>query len=82
MKKILNKIYKVLALLLILSIVSIIVVYIGYSTIKEFQISLLRLKLDLVGIGVGFVLFIILSLLQLIVELIDKNDRDKKNNQK
>lgn len=82
MKKILNKIYKVLALLLILSIVFIIVVYIGYSTIKEFQISLLRLKLDLVGIGVGFVLFIILSLLQLIVELIDKNDRDKKNNQK
>lgn len=82
MKKILNKIYKVLALLLILSIVSIIVVYLGYSAIKEFQISLLRLKLDLVGIGVGFVLFIILSLLQLIVELIDKNDRDKKNNQK
>nr|DAW33772.1 MAG TPA: hypothetical protein [Caudoviricetes sp.] len=82
MKKILNKIYKVLALLLILSIVSIIVVYLGYSAIKEFQISMLRLKLDLVGIGVGFLLFVILSLLQLIVELIDKNDRDKKNNQK
>ena len=43
---------------------------------------MLRLKLDLVGIGVGFLLFVILSLLQLIVELIDKNDRDKKNNQK
>ena len=82
MKKILNKIYKVLALLLILSIVSIVVVYIGYSAIKEFQISIMRLKLDLVGIGVGFLLFVILSLLQLIVELIDKNDRDKKNNQK
>lgn len=82
MKKILNKIYKVLALLLILSIVSIIVVYLGYSAIKEFQISIMRLKLDLVGIGVGFLLFVILSLLQLIVELIDKNDRDKKNNQK
>lgn len=82
MKKILNKIYKVLALLLILSIVFIIVVYLGYSVIKEFQISMLRLKLDLVGIGVGFLLFVILSLLQLIVEMIDKNDRDKKNNQK
>lgn len=82
MKKILNKIYKVLALLLILSIVFIIVVYLGYSAIKEFQISIMRLKLDLVGIGVGFLLFVILSLLQLIVELIDKNDRDKKNNQK
>ena len=82
MKKILNKIYKVLALLLILSIVSIIVVYLGYSAIKEFQISIMRLKLDLVGIGVGFLLFVILSLLQLIVELIDKNDRYKKNNQK
>lgn len=82
MKKILNKIYKVLALLLILSIVFIIVVYLGYSAIKEFQISIMRLKLDLVGIGVGFLLFVILSLLQLIVELIDKNDRDEKNNQK
>lgn len=82
MKKILNKIYKVLALLLILSIVFIMVVYLGYSVIKEFQISIMRLKLDLVGIGVGFLLFVILSLLQLIVELIDKNDRDKKNNQK
>ena len=82
MKKILNNIYKVLALLLILSIAAIIVVYLGYSAIKEFQISMLRLKLDLVGIGVGFLLFVILSLLQLIVELIDKNDRDKKNNQK
>ena len=82
MKKILNKIYKVLALLLILFTVFIIVVYLGYSAIKEFQISMLRLKLDLVGIGVGFVLFVILSLLQLIVELIDKNDMDKKNNQK
>lgn len=82
MKKILNKIYKVLALLLILSIVSIIVVYLGYSAIKEFQISIMRLKLDLVGIGVGFLLFVILSLLQLIAELIDKNDIDKKNNQK
>lgn len=82
MKKILNNIYKVLALLLILSIVSIIVVYLGYSAIKEFQISIMRLKLDLVGIGVGFLLFVILSLLQLIAELIDKNDIDKKNNQK
>lgn len=82
MKKILNNIYKVLALLLILSIVAILVVYLGYSAIKEFQISMIRLKLDLVGIGVGFLLFVILSLLQLIVELIDKNDRDKKNNQK
>lgn len=82
MKKILNKIYKVLALLLILSIVFIMVVYLGYSAIKEFQISIMRLKLDLVGIGVGFLLFVLLSLLQLIVELIDKNDRDKKNNQK
>lgn len=82
MKKILNKIYKVLALLLILSIVSIIVVYLGYSAIKEFQINIMRLKLDLVGIGVGFLLFVILSLLQLIAELIDKNDIDKKNNQK
>ena len=82
MKKILNKIYKVLALLLILSIVFIIVVYLGYSAIKEFQISIMRLKLDLIGIGVGFLLFVILSLLQLIAELIDKNDIDKKNNQK
>lgn len=82
MKNILNNIYKVLALLLILSIAAILVVYLGYSAIKEFQISMLRLKLDLVGIGVGFLLFVILSLLQLIVELIDKNDRDKKNNQK
>ena len=83
MKKILNKIYKVLALLLVLSIVFIIVVYLGYSAIKEFQISIMRLKLDLVGIGVGFLLFVILSLLQLIVELIDKNnkDKDKKDNQ-
>ena len=81
MKKILNKIYKVLALLLILSIVSIIVVYLGYSAIKEFQISIMRLKLDLVGIGVGFLLFVILSLLQLIAELIDKNNKDKDNNQ-
>lgn len=83
MKKILNKIYKVLALLLILFIVFIIVVYLGYSAIKEFQISIMRLKLDLVGIGVGFLLFVILSLLQLIVELIDKNNKDKgkKDNQ-
>ena len=76
-----EKIYKILASILIFSTIAIIVVYLGYSAIKEFQISLLRLKLDLVGIGVGFLLFVILSLLQLIVELIDKNDRDKKDNQ-
>lgn len=76
-----EKIYKIIALILIFSTVSIIVVYLGYSAIKEFQISIIRLKVDLIGIGAGFLVFIILSLLQLIVELIDKNDRDKKNNQ-
>mgnify|MGYP000906566955 CR=1 FL=1 len=76
-----EKIYKIIALILIFSIIAIIVVYLGYSAIKEFQISIIRLKVDLIGIGAGFLLFIILSLLQLIVELIDKNDRDKKNNQ-
>ena len=76
-----EKIYKIIALILIFSIIAIIVVYLGYSAIKEFQISIIRLKVDLIGIGVGFLVFIILSLLQLIVELIDKNDRDKKNNQ-
>lgn len=81
MKKILNNIYKVLALILIFSTIAIIVVYLGYSAIKEFQISIIRLKVDLIGIGAGFLVFIILSLLQLIVELIDKNDRDKKDNQ-
>lgn len=81
MKKILNNIYKVLALLLILSIAAILVVYAVYTLIMQYRISIMQLKLDLVGIGVGFLVFIILSLLQLIVELIDKNDRDKKDNQ-
>ena len=73
-----EKIYKVIASILIFSIVSIIVVYLTYSAIKAFQISIIQLKVDLFGIGVGFLLFIILSLLQLIAELIDKNDKDKK----
>lgn len=76
-----EKIYKIIALILIFSTIAIIVVYLGYSAIKEFQISIIRLKVDLIGIGAGFLVFLILSLLQLIVELIDKNDRDKKNNQ-
>lgn len=73
-----EKIYKVIASILIFSIISIIVVYLTYSAIKAFQISIIQLKVDLVGIGVGFLLFIILSLLQSIAELIDKNDKDKK----
>lgn len=73
-----EKIYRVIASILIFSIVSIIVVYLTYSAIKAFQISIIQLKVDLFGIGVGFLLFIILSLLQLIAELIDKNDKDKK----
>jgi hypothetical protein len=83
MKKILNNIYKVLALLLILSIAAILIVYAVYTLIMEYRISIMRLKLDLVGIGVGFLLFIVLSLLQLIAELIDNNnkDNDKKDNQ-
>lgn len=81
MKKILNNIYKVLALLLILSIAAILVVYAVYTLIMEYRISIMQLKLDLVGIGVGFLLFIVLSLLQLIAELIDKNNKDKDNNQ-
>lgn len=81
MKKILNNIYKVLALLLILSIVVILVVYAVYTLIMQYRISIMQLKLDLVGIGVGFLLFIVLSLLQLIAELIDKNNKDKDNNQ-
>lgn len=83
MKKILNNIYKVLALLLILSIAAILVVYAVYTLIMQYRISIMQLKLDLVGIGVGFLLFIVLSLLQLIAELIDKNnkDKDKKDNQ-
>ena len=76
-----EKIYRIVATILIFSTIAIIVVYLGYSAIKEFQISIIRLKVDLIGIGAGFLVFIILSLLQLIVELIDKNDRDKKNNQ-
>lgn len=76
-----EKIYRIIATILIFSTIAIIVVYLGYSAIKEFQISIIRLKVDLIGIGAGFLVFIILSLLQLIVELIDKNDRDKKNNQ-
>lgn len=76
-----EKIYKIIALTLIFSTIAIIVVYLGYSAIKEFQISIIRLNVDLIGIGAGFLVFIILSLLQLIVELIDKNDRDKKDNQ-
>lgn len=81
MKKILNNIYKVLALLLILSIAAILVVYAVYTLIMQYRISIIQLKLDLVGIGVGFLLFIVLSLLQLIAELIDKNNNDKDNNQ-
>ena len=83
MKKILNNIYKVLALLLILSIAAILIVYAVYTLIMQYRISIMQLKLDLVGIGVGFLLFIVLSLLQLIAELIDKNnkDNDKKDNQ-
>lgn len=81
MKKILNNIYKVLALLLILSIAAILVVYAVYTLIMQYRISITQLKLDLVGIGVGFLLFIVLSLLQLIAELIDKNNKDKDNNQ-
>lgn len=73
-----EKIYKVIASILIFSIISILVVYLTYSAIKAYQISIIQLKVDLFGIGVGFLLFIILSLLQLIVELIDKNDKDKK----
>lgn len=73
-----EKIYRVIASILIFSIISIIVVYLTYSAIKAFQISIIQLKVDLFGIGVGFLLFIILSLLQLIAELIDKNDKDKK----
>ena len=76
-----EKIYRIIATILIFSTIAIIVVYFGYSAIKEFQISIIRLKVDLIGIGAGFLVFIILSLLQLIVELIDKNDRDKKDNQ-
>ncbi len=83
MKKILNNIYKVLALLLILSIAAILIVYAVYTLIMEYRISIMRLKLDLVGIGVGFLLFMVLAILQLIAELIDKNnkDNDKKDNQ-
>lgn len=81
MKKILNNIYKVLALLLILSIAAILVVYAIYTLIMQYRISIMQLKLDLVGIGVGFLLFIVISLLQLIAELIDKNNKDKDNNQ-
>lgn len=81
MKKILNNIYKVFALLLILSIAAILVVYAVYTLIMQYRISIMQLKLDLVGIGVGFLLFIVLSLLQLIAELIDKNNKDKDNNQ-
>lgn len=73
-----EKIYRVIASILIFSIIAIIVVYLTYSAIVEFRISIMRLKSDLFGIGVGFLLFIILSLLQLIAELIDKNDKDKK----
>ena len=76
-----EKIYRIIATILIFSTIAIIVVYLGYSAIKEFQISIIRLKVDLIGIGAGFLVFIILSLLQLIVELIDKNDRAKKDNQ-
>lgn len=83
MKKILNNIYKVIALLLILSIAAILVIYAVYTLIMEYRISIMRLKLDLVGIGVGFLLFMVLAILQLIAELIDKNnnDRDTKDNQ-
>lgn len=81
MKKILNNIFKVLALLLILFIAAILVVYAVYTLIMQYRISIMQLKLDLVGIGVGFLLFIVLSLLQLIAELIDKNNKDKDNNQ-
>lgn len=83
MKKILNNIYKVLALLLILSIAAILIVYAVYTLIMQYRISIMQLKLDLVGIGVGFLLFMVLAILQLIAELIDKNnkDNDKKDNQ-
>lgn len=83
MKKILNNIYKVLALLLILSIATILIVYAVYTLIMQYRISIMQLKLDLVGIGVGFLLFMVLAILQLIAELIDKNnkDKDKKDNQ-
>ena len=83
MKKILNNIYKVIALLLILSIAAILVIYAVYTLIMEYRISIMRLKLDLVGIGVGVLLFMVLAILQLIAELIDKNnnDRDTKDNQ-
>lgn len=77
MKKILNNIYKVIALLLILSIATILVVYAVYTLIMEYRISIMQLKLDLVGIGAGFLVFMILAILQLIAELIDKNNKDK-----
>ena len=41
----------------------------------------MKLRLDLVTISAGFFLFIVLSLLQLITEIIDRNKKDTKNNQ-
>lgn len=76
-----EKIYKVLALLLVFSIASILIAYCVYTLIMEYRISIMKLRLDLVTIGAGFFLFIVLSLLQLITEIIDRNKKDAKNNQ-
>lgn len=74
-----EKIYKILALLLVFSIAVILIVYCVYTLIMEYRISIMKLRFDLVTIAVGFFIFIVLSLLQLITELIDKNNKDKKN---
>lgn len=76
-----EKIYKVLALLLVFSIAIILIAYCVYTLIMEYRISIMKLRLDLVTIGAGFFLFIVLSLLQLITEIIDRNKKDTKNNQ-
>nr|DAR90504.1 MAG TPA: hypothetical protein [Caudoviricetes sp.] len=74
-----EKIYKILALLLVFSIAVILIVYCVYTLIMEYRISIMKLRFDLVTIAAGFFIFIVLSLLQLITELIDKNNKDKKN---
>lgn len=76
-----EKNYKVLALLLVFSIAIILIVYCVYTLIMEYRISIMKLRLDLVTISAGFFLFIVLSLLQLITEIIDRNKKDTKNNQ-
>ena len=74
-----EKIYKILALLLVFSIAVILIVYCVYTLIIEYRISIMKLRFDLVTIAAWFFIFIVLSLLQLITELIDKNNKDKKN---